>query len=138
MIATIIIVGLGFIWLGYETKWLTIRLPRGGDYIMRLPSGAMITEEDLDFMIALIKPPKVTKQTDVPCWYCENGHDRQHIELGHLSYDLCECGASIIPLPKRRRVRRLPYAGLAGQINAVLARNYNPAVAVKYKTKAMI
>lgn len=29
MIATIIIVGLAFIWLGYETSWLTVRLPRG-------------------------------------------------------------------------------------------------------------
>jgi len=29
MITCIIIVGLAFIWLGYETNWLTIRLPKG-------------------------------------------------------------------------------------------------------------
>jgi hypothetical protein len=29
MIATIIIVSLAFIWLGYESNWMTIRLPSG-------------------------------------------------------------------------------------------------------------
>jgi len=29
MIATIIIVGLGFIWLGYETNWMRVRLYKG-------------------------------------------------------------------------------------------------------------
>ena len=32
MIATIIIVGLAFIWLGYETDWMRIRLPVGANY----------------------------------------------------------------------------------------------------------
>ncbi|KKN64734.1 hypothetical protein LCGC14_0488660 [marine sediment metagenome] len=29
MIATIIIIGLAFIWLGYETNWMRVRLPIG-------------------------------------------------------------------------------------------------------------
>lgn len=93
---------------------------------MRLPSGALITEQDLDFLQDLLKPQKNKVVSNGACWYCNNGHDRQHIDLGALSYDLCECGASISELAKKNG-RKLPYAKLGAEFaRAIGAPKRNP------------
>lgn len=132
-----------FVWLLYELDWMRVRFESYGyqlskEVFMKLPSGATITKEDYEYLVGIIKPRKQTTQDSMPCWYCSNGHDRQHIDLGLLSYDLCECGASIITWPHRKRKARMPYAKLAAEVTTIMKRNYNPTVASKNKTKAML
>ena len=107
---------LAFIWLGYETNWLTVNLLVGREGYMQLPSGAWITETDYNYLVNIIKPAKKKRELQTPCWYCGNGHDRQHIELGLMSYDLCECKASIVVIPKRKAMKRTANQRLASEI----------------------
>ena len=111
----LILVG-AFIWLGLETDWLTIRMLAGKECYMILPSGAGITQADYEYLVSIIKPVKKRALAQVPCWYCGNGHDRQHIELGLMSYDLCECQASISVLLKSRAVKKTANQRLATEI----------------------
>jgi len=106
---------------------------------MRLPSGVSITAEDLAFISTQIQrsKPKVNSHNG-DCWYCGNGQDRKLIEAGLCSYHICDCGASIVELPKRKTRKAMPHAKLAKEVAAILARNYNPTVARRYKTKAFI
>jgi hypothetical protein len=129
MIACIIIVGLAFIWLGYETNWLKIKL--GEVYIMRLPSGALITEEDLDFLTELLKPVKTKKNGyNEHCWYCGNGHDMIPIEDIH-PYKVCSCGASIVPIISKRKPAKSRYSKLASEFaRAIGAPKRNPKVMI--------
>jgi len=120
MIATLIIIGLAFAWLGYETDWMRVRLLIGKEGFMRLPSGVLITEQDYNYLVAIIKPPKVKTQATAPCWYCGNGHDRQHIDDLH-SYDLCECGASIVIWSKKKARTATANQRLARQLGAKFA-----------------
>ena len=99
---SLIIIAVAFIWLLYETNFLTIRIMIGTEVYMRLPSGATITKDDYDFLVSVIKPAKVKKEVQLPCWYCSNGHDRQLINEPFVAYALCECGASICDVPKRK------------------------------------
>ena len=108
-------------WLLYETDYMRVRLLVGKEYFMILPSGTGITEEDYNYLVSIIKPKKQKANDQKPCWYCLNGHDREHIDLGLMSYDLCECGASIIDLPNRRVRKSLPYAAMAREIGARFA-----------------
>lgn len=128
-----------FVWLLYETDWMRVRLQIGGDIAMRLPTGKILTREELEYVIKAIKPtkPKVNS-AKLPCWYCGNGNARQHHTIGGHPFDLCDCGASIIIWSKKKRTRKMPYAKLAGEVNAIMRANYNPAVAARYKTKRLV
>ena len=42
MTATIIMIGIALIWLGYETKWLTIRLPYGRKILLHFGTEGLI------------------------------------------------------------------------------------------------
>jgi len=89
---------------------------------MILPSGTGITQADYDYLVSIIKPKRVKPEAQAPCWYCNNGHDRQYIEMGHLSHDLCECGATITYHPKHKTRKANPNAALAKELGA----RFNP------------
>jgi len=137
MLPVIIWVSILVAWLLYETDWMQVRLPVGMEGYMKLPSGVWITKEDYVYLESIIKPVKSKKVSIDGCWYCSNGHDRHHFDLGLMSYDLCECGATIIPLPKKRKVTKSAYAKLASEVATIQRRNYNPVVASQYKSKRM-
>jgi len=63
--------------------------------------------------------------------------------LGTLSWvknakGIADLGASIVIWPRKKAHKRLPFAKLTGEINAIMRQNYNPVVASRIKTKAMI
>jgi len=133
MLGLIIWLIICFTWLLYETDWMRVRLLLGGDIAMRLPTGKTLTQEELDYVISVIKPPKrKPNNSELPCWYCDNGHDRRHIDMGVMSYDICQCGASIVILPKRRTKSISPNARLARQIGVRFA-PYHQANIAKMK-----
>ena len=111
----LILIG-AFIWLGFETRWLTIRMLAGKECYMILPSGAGITQADYEYLVSIIKPVKKKQEAQAPCWYCANGHDRRYIDLGLMSYDLCECGASISVLPRAKAIKKTANQRLAAEI----------------------
>lgn len=98
---------------------------------MRLPSGTILTTEDLAYLKTVLVPVKKKAAVgQVPCWYCGNGHDRQHVVCVH-PYDMCECGASIIIWSRKTRAKALPHAKLAGEFASIIGN-------VRSKPKRMI
>jgi len=121
MLISLTIISLAFVWLGYETDWLRVRILIIRGQVMELPSGIIIGESDIAFLRDFFKPAKRAQVDNEACWHCGNGHDRQAMGEGLLAYELCECGASIVYHPKRRRRSVSPNARLGRQLTAKFA-----------------
>ncbi len=82
MIATIIIVSIAFGWLGFETKWLTVRLPIGGKPVNKTLNAESSKDRTAGFEpenVGLI-PTSATK-ADTP-YYWKSPEDKQtHLNL---------------------------------------------------------
>ncbi len=122
MIALIITFGCLMYWLLKETDFLRVNLMQiKKEVYMTLPSGATITQEDYNYLVSIIKPAKKIKLNETPCWYCANGHDKQHIDLGLQSYDLCECGASTVVIPKHKTLKLTASMRLARSLSSTFS-----------------